>query len=67
MQTMRILTLAPGQALRIGELVVLQLVRGPDRHGIVRLGFTAPRAIPIHRLEVQEVIDAARAKEARHA
>jgi carbon storage regulator len=28
--------------------------------GRVRLGFTAPRSVPIHRSEVQDEIDAAR-------
>ena len=45
----------PGQRLMIGDNVEVEIVR-IKRGGQVVLGITAPKAIPVHRLEVWQRI-----------
>ncbi len=51
---MLILSRLPGQKVMIGDDIVVTLV--DVRGDKVRLGFTAPREIPVHREEVYDRI-----------
>jgi carbon storage regulator len=51
---MLILTRKLGEGIRIGDEVVVRLVE--IRGGQVRLGIEAPRAVPVHREEVYQMI-----------
>ena len=51
---MLILTRKLGEGIRIGDDVILKIVE--IRGGQVRLGIAAPKAVPVHREEVYEMI-----------
>lgn len=55
---MLVLTRKVGEQIRIGDDVVVTLVR--IQGDKVRLGVDAPRDVPIHREEVRRRLDAAR-------
>lgn len=57
---MLILTRNPGQTIVINENVTIHFlgVRGKQ----MRVGIEAPRQMPVHRKEVQDMIDAERAQ-----
>ena len=61
---MLILTRRIGEAVMIGTNVTITVV-GVE-NGQIRLGFSAPRAIPIHRQEVFERIQKRHAVEGPH-
>lgn len=51
---MLILTRKLGEGIRVGDDVVVKIVE--IRGGQVRLGIEAPRAVPVHREEVFQMI-----------
>ena len=52
---MLVLSRRPDETVIIGGNIIVTVVE--IRHGSVRLGFTAPREVTIHRGEVQEFLD----------
>jgi len=56
---MLILTRRPGESVKIGDEVTVTVLG--LKHGQLRLGFTAPPHIIVHREEVYERIQAERA------
>ena len=57
---MLILTRQIGETLVIGDDIRITVLM--VRHGQVRLGIGAPRAVPVHREEIYRRIRAARAR-----
>ncbi len=57
---MLILTRQIGETLVIGDDIRITVLM--VRHGQVRLGIDAPRAVPVHREEIYRRIRAARAR-----
>ena len=55
---MLVLTRRKGEQVMIGDgLIVVEVLEiGPQ--GQVKLGFQAPRGLPIHRAEIQKRVDA---------
>lgn len=51
---MLILTRSRGQSIRIGDDIVVTVVRLKD--GTVQLGIDAPKDVPVHRAEIWERI-----------
>ncbi len=47
---MLVLTREPGEIVKIGENIEITIVE--IGRGKVRLGITAPRDVPVHRLEI---------------
>lgn len=51
---MLVLTRRPGESIMIGDLVEVSILSSYNT--LVRLGITAPKEIPIHRLEIYQKI-----------
>lgn len=63
---MQIFELSPGQSVKIGADVVVQLVGGsPYTIRAVQLGIQAPRSVPIMRAELLAKIEAGLAQRGR--
>jgi carbon storage regulator len=53
---MLVLTRKPGEQIVIGDDITVTLVKINDTNS-VRIGVQAPKAIPVHRKEIQDRID----------
>lgn len=54
---MLVLSRKEGESLVIAEGEIIITIVGVRSDGIVRIGVTAPRDIPVHRQEIHEAIE----------